>query len=89
MPPALTVGSNPWSPAVSLEQMDKFGIATSLLSLTRMGDILYDGTEKGRAAVRLGNAYDATMMRDYPKRFGLLAALPLPDLDGRLAEITY
>jgi hypothetical protein len=46
MRPALTVGSNPWSPAVSLEQMDKFGIATSLLALTRMGDILYDGTER-------------------------------------------
>jgi predicted TIM-barrel fold metal-dependent hydrolase len=89
MPPALVGGSNRWSPALSLEQMDKFGIATSLVSLTQMGDILYDGTEKGRASVRLGNEYGATMMRDYPKRFGLLAALPLPDLEGCLAEINY
>src|SRR5262245_48036292 len=39
MPPTLT-GNNRWTPAVSLAQMDKFGITTSLLSLTQMGDLL-------------------------------------------------
>jgi predicted TIM-barrel fold metal-dependent hydrolase len=87
-PPALVSGGR-WSTALSLEQMDKFGIATAMLSMTQMGDILYDGTEKGRAAVRTGNEYAAKMMQDYPRRFGLLASVPLPDLDGCLNEIRY
>src|SRR5438477_2122867 len=66
-------GGRVWTPEYSLEQMDKFGIATSILSMTQMGDILYDGTEKGRAAVRTGNEYGAKMMADHPKRFGLFA----------------
>ena len=37
--------------------MDKFDIAIAILSLTQMGDLLYDGTEKGAAAVRTGNDY--------------------------------
>lgn len=78
-----------WTPELSLEQMDKFGIATSILSMTQMGDILYDGTEKGRAAVRAGNEYGAKLMADYPKRFGLFASVPLPDIDGCMKEIEY
>jgi predicted TIM-barrel fold metal-dependent hydrolase len=82
-------GGPGWTPALSLEQMDKFGIATSILSMTQMGDILYDGTEKGRAAVRTGNEYGAKLMQDNPKRFGLFASVPLPDLEGCLKEIEY
>ena len=82
-------GGVQWSPSLSLEQMDKFGIATALLSMTQMGDILYDGTEKGRAAVRTGNEYAAKLMQDNPKRFGLFAAVPLPDVEGCLKEIEY
>ena len=82
-------GGPGWTPALSLEQMDKFGIATSILSMTQMGDILYDGTEKGRAAVRTGNEYGAKMMQENPKRFGLFASVPLPDIEGCLKEIEY
>jgi predicted TIM-barrel fold metal-dependent hydrolase len=78
-----------WTPERSLEQMDKFDIAVAILSLTQMGDLLYDGTEKGRANVRLGNDYGARLMSDHPKRFGLFSAIPLPDLDGSLREIEY
>jgi 6-methylsalicylate decarboxylase len=96
-PPALTGGRggrggggrNAWTPQLSLDQMDKFGIATAMLSTTQLGDVLYDGTEKGRAAVRLCNDYGAKMMQDYPKQFGLFAAVPLPDIDGCLKEIEY
>jgi len=82
-------GGPVWTPELSLEQMDKFGIAVALLSMTQMGDILYDGTEKGRAAVRTGNEYGAKVMHDHPTRFGLFAAVPLPDIDGCLTEIEY
>jgi predicted TIM-barrel fold metal-dependent hydrolase len=82
-------GGPGWTPELSLEQMDKFGIATSILSLTQMGDILYDGTEKGRAAVRAGNEYGAKLMQDNPKKFGLFASVPLPDIEGCMKEIEY
>ncbi len=48
-------GRPAWTHERSLEQMDRFGIGVAILSLTQMGDILYDNTEKGRAAVRKGN----------------------------------
>jgi len=78
-----------WTPEQSLEQMDKFDIAVSILSLTQMGDILYDGKETGAAAVRLGNEYGAKVMSEHPKRFGLFAGLPLPDIDAVMKEIEY
>ncbi|MEP7310205.1 MAG: amidohydrolase family protein [Acidobacteriota bacterium] len=79
----------PWSPESSLAQMDRYGIAVAILSMTQNGDLLYNGTEKGRAAIRNGNDYGANLVQQYPKRFGLLAGVPLPDVDGALAEIAY
>ena len=61
----------PWTPEKTLAQMDKFDIAVAMLSMTQMGNILYDNTEKGRKAVRTGNDYGAKVMSDHPKRFGL------------------
>jgi predicted TIM-barrel fold metal-dependent hydrolase len=78
-----------WTPEFSLQMMDKFDIAVAILSMSQMGDILYDGTEKGRAAVRQGNEYAAKVMADHPKRFGMFAGVPLPDIDGVLKEIEY
>jgi 6-methylsalicylate decarboxylase len=93
-PPALRAGAGrgrgpQWTPELSLEQMDKFDIAVAVLSLTQMGDLLYDGTEKGRANVRIGNDYGAKLMSDHPKRFGLFSAIPLPEVDASLKEMEY
>src|SRR5258708_8792966 len=82
-------GRGPWTPDATLEQMDKFDIAVAVLSMTQMGDVLYDNTEKGRAAVRTGNDYGAKLMADHPKRFGLFTGVPLPDIDGVMKEIEY
>lgn len=82
-------GAGAWTPERAIEQMDKFGVGVTILSMTMSGDILYDGTEKGRTAVRAGNEYGAKLMQQYPKRFGLFAGLPLPDVDGALKEIEY
>ena len=79
----------PWTPEKTLEQMDKFGIAVSILSMTQMGDILYRGDEQGRRNVRIGNDYGASLMQKWPKRFGLMGGVPLPDIDGVLKEIEY
>jgi predicted TIM-barrel fold metal-dependent hydrolase len=81
--------NRPWSPQLSLEQMDKFGIGVAILSMTQNAALLYNGTEKGRAAVRAGNEYGATLMQQHPTRFGLMGGIPMPDLEGSLREVEY
>jgi 6-methylsalicylate decarboxylase len=76
-----------WTPERSIEQMDKFDISIAILSMTQMGDLLYDGTEKGNAAVRTGNEYGAKIMAEHPKRFGLFTGVPLPDIDAVMKEM--
>ena len=78
-----------WSPEKSIEQMDKFGIATSIISATVPAEPFYDGTEKSRTVARGVNDFIAKMIVDHPGRFGLFAAIPMPDIDGTLREIEY
>lgn len=84
-----TAGKPAWTPEQTLAQMEKFDIAVSILSLTQGGNIYYDNTEKGRAAIRKGNDYGAKVMSDHPKKFGLFAGVPLPDIEGVMKEIEY
>src|SRR5689334_11428796 len=86
---ARAVRNGNWTPELTLEQMEKFDISVAILSMTQMGDILYDNKETGRAAVRKGNDYGAKVMSDHPKRFGLFTGVPLPDIDGVMKEIEY
>jgi predicted TIM-barrel fold metal-dependent hydrolase len=81
--------NRPWSIEMSLEQMDKFGIGVAILSMTQNGELLYNGTERGRSAVRAGNEYGAELMQRYPKRFGLMGGIPMPDIEGSLREVEY
>ena len=74
---------------LSLDAMEKFGIAVSMLSMTQNGDLLDNGTEKGRAAVRGGNELGARLMQQDPTKFGLFAGIPMPDLEGSLREVAY
>jgi len=77
-----------WTPARSLEEMDKAGIATSMLSIA-VGGVRFENDESTRTLVRDNNDFAAKMVKDYPGRFGLLASLPLPDQDASLKEIEY
>ncbi len=81
----------PWTPSISLEAMDKHGIATAMLSPVQRAvmDSMSDRSERARSLARLNNEYGAQVVRDNPSRFGLFAALPLPDQDGSLKEIEY
>ena len=76
----------PWTPATSLDMMDKHGIATAFVSPVQrlVMDSMSDRGEKGRSLARQNNEYGAQMVKDYPGRFGHFAALPLPDTDGSL-----
>ena len=77
-----------WTPARSLEQMDRFGIATAMMSLPFPGAWVGD-VPTSRKLSRVANDYGAQLVRDNPKRFGFFAAVPLPDTEGSLKEIEY
>ncbi len=77
-----------WTPEQSLEEMDKNGIATSVISVSPPG-VWFGNAEQSRGLSRDVNDYGAKMAADHPGRFGLFAAMPLPDIDGSLREIEY
>jgi len=78
----------PWSPALSIQDMDKGGVETSILSISAPG-VWFGDDAQARVWARECNEYGAQMVQDYPGRFGLFASLPLPDVKGALKEIEY
>ena len=96
LPPALResitsrrAGNTPdWNPDLSLADMDKNGVATSLVSVFQPGVWVGD-VQKSRTLTRECNEYGARLVSDHPGRFCLMAALPVPDVDGSLKEIEY
>jgi predicted TIM-barrel fold metal-dependent hydrolase len=68
--------------------MDKAEIASAVTSITSPG-IWFEGDDGARARARDCNEFGARMMGDFPGRFGMFAAIPVPDIDGSLAEIAY
>jgi len=77
-----------WSPEKSLEDMEKSGVSRAMLSLAVSG-VAFDPGEAGRSLARKSNDYGAQLVMDHPAKFGLLAALPMLDAQGSLAEIEY
>jgi 6-methylsalicylate decarboxylase len=77
-----------WSIEKSLEDMEQAGVATSITSITTPGVWTGDDAQ-GRRIARDCNDYAAQLAADYPGRFGMFAALPLPDIEGSLREIEY
>ena len=77
-----------WDPARQLDLMDACGIATSVLSISSPGTHFGDDAS-ARALSREVNDVGAGLRADHPGRFGHLASLPLPDVDGALVEAAY
>ena len=91
MAPGRRVGPAPpkWSVAASIEEMDKSGIATSVLSIAQPGVMFGNDREGARKLARQLNEFGARTVTDNPRRFGLFAAIAPPDVDGSLKEIEF
>jgi len=77
-----------WTPEKAIEDMDKDGVATSMIS-TSEPSVWFGDNDAARRLARECNEYGARLMADHPGRFGMFATLPLPDVDGALREIEY
>ncbi len=77
-----------WTPNKSIEDMDKSGVATSMIS-TSEPSVWFGDNEAARKLARECNDYGARLMADHPGRFGMFSTIPLPDVDGSLREIEY
>jgi predicted TIM-barrel fold metal-dependent hydrolase len=86
--PLLQPANTTWTPARSIEDMDRGGVAAAMVSITNPG-LWFGDAPLTRRLARACNDYGATLVRGHPARFGLFAAMPLPDVDGTLREIEY
>jgi 6-methylsalicylate decarboxylase len=78
-----------WTVARSLEDMDRGGVATSLLSLPHSVQIWPSEAQEARRLAREWNEFMAGLAKDHPGRFGVFAALPILDIEGSLREIEF
>lgn len=86
--PFLQPANTRWTVQQSLDDMDRAGVAAGVVSITNPG-LWFGDVEQVKRLARACNEYGATLVRDYPKRFGLFASLPLPDADASLKEIAF
>lgn len=74
-----------WSVPSQLGMMDAHGISRAVLSVSSPG-VHFGDDVRARVLARRTNEAAADVVVQRPDRFGFFASLPLPDLDGALAE---
>jgi predicted TIM-barrel fold metal-dependent hydrolase len=77
-----------WTVDKHLEDMNRAGVSTSIISIAPAGTPFRDPATAPRLT-RECNEYISSLVADHPGRFGLFAALPLPDIEASLAEIAH
>lgn len=77
-----------WSESSALALMDEAGIDIAVLSISTPGVHVGDDA-RARTLARRCNEFAARLVQSRPDRFGSFAALPLPDVDGALEELSY
>src|SRR5215472_4217443 len=77
-----------WTVTQSIEDMDKGGVATSILSISEPS-VFFGNFDAARKLARETNEFGAKLIADHPGRFGMFATVPLPDVEGSLREIEY
>ncbi|MHA2357341.1 MAG: amidohydrolase family protein [Candidatus Heimdallarchaeaceae archaeon] len=71
-----------------LKDMDKVGIDKAILSIPASGLNIKDN-EFFQDLIRKANTFLADMIQKNPTRFGALASIPLPNIDGAFTELEY
>src|SRR6266850_4212105 len=84
----LGAASANWTPMRAIEELERGGVSTGMSSIAPAGDPFNDPSTAVRLC-RQCNEYGARLAADYPRRFGVFASLPLPNVDGSLREIEY
>jgi len=77
-----------WSVNEMLEEKDKGGVATSLISVSPPG-MWFDDVALSRRLSRDVNDYAARLASDHRGRFGVFVNMPMPDVESSLKEIEY
>ncbi|MFG3430364.1 amidohydrolase family protein [Streptomyces californicus] len=77
-----------WSAQNHLDLMERTGIDKSYLSLSSPG-VHFGDDAQARSLARELNDFAHALHADRPRRFGHFACLPLPDIDGAVAEARY
>ena len=77
-----------WTPGKAVAAMDEGGVKLSVASISTPGVYMGD-IAQGRRLARACNDYGASLIQKFPGRFGMFAAIPLPDIEGSLKEIEY
>ena len=77
-----------WSVARTLEDMDRAGVETSIVSITQPA-VTFAAPDTARRIARESNEWVAKLVADGRGRFGSFATMPMPDVDGTLREVAY
>ena len=77
-----------WDTGAAIAMMDGLNIRAAMLSISSPG-VHFGDDAAARKLARSVNEEGAKAVKDHPGRFGLFASLPLPDIDGALAEAAY
>ena len=86
-----TLGPAPitaWNTDQQLAMMARHGIAASVVSVPPPGVFMGD-VAQAKDLARAVNEVGASLIKQHPRQFAALAALPLPDVNAALDELTY
>ena len=77
-----------WTVEMHLKMMEHLGIATTMLTLSSP-HINFGNPKAAKILARKANEEGAEIVKKYPDKFGLIASLPLPNIDDSIEEIRY
>jgi predicted TIM-barrel fold metal-dependent hydrolase len=78
-----------WTAAMSLDDMDKNDVATSILSLNHPIIVWPSDQSAAKKQAREWNEFMTKQGTDHPGRFGVFAVMPILDIEGSLKEMEY